>query len=441
MTTVNQYRVWCTDTTAHYEYVWGTTAPTVCPSDGTPIDTDITTVVQSVSSSDVEVTNLPRGVFGELSVAEVTPLIQLYFTYSNIDQLVTTTTTGSGTVTNADSMGIVSSGADTSSMAAITSAKPIKYRSGQGIILRFTAIFTTGVIGNVQLAGGYDSEDGVGFGYNGSDFGVFKRSNSITNWISQTAWNTDKLDGTGPSGITIDFSQGFGNVFEIKYQYLGFGGIMYGVENPFTAIFVPVHIIQYANTATVPSFNNSSFPICIESANTTNTTDIIVKTASMMAGVEGQVVFNGPHFTDTWTDITVPKDAETFLNAYSDKTTFVGKTNKTIIYVVFGSFATDDLDRPQILRLRKNATFNAPVWTDINTNQSAVQKLTGGTWNTETGTVLLQQNVAGKGVPTIIEITPSTTKLCLVAGDNLVITLEGLGNGSSWGSIEWLEDQ
>jgi len=48
---VYYYRVRCTDNTPHYEYIWTSSAPTVCPSDGSPIDTSITTIVRSVSST------------------------------------------------------------------------------------------------------------------------------------------------------------------------------------------------------------------------------------------------------------------------------------------------------------------------------------------------------------------------------------------------------
>jgi len=442
MTTVNQYRVWCTDIPAHYEYVWGTTAPTVCPSDGGPIDTNLTTVVQTVSSTDVEITNLPRSVFGDLSTTEMTPIVQLYFTYNNAPQEFTSGTVGSGSVTNANSMGVVSSGAAINSSAYLRSIKPIKYHSGQGIVARYTAVFTVGVAGNQQLAGLYDSDNGIGFGFNETSFGVFHRKNTTTTWIPQTSWNRDKLDGTGTSGVNINFSSGFGNVFELQYQYLGFGSLIFCVENPSTGEFILVHRIEYPNTSTTPSFGNPSFPLCIESANTTNNTDISVKTASMMAAVQGKLLYMGPTFTSVWNNIAVSNGTETFIAAWQVKSTFQSKTNKSIVYATSASFATGSTDKAQILRLRKGVTFTSPVWTDVNTSESCVQRLTGGSWNSGTGTVVYQQNIAGAGTPTTIDIIPSPTTLYGVAGDNLVITLEGLGGaGSNWGSLRWLEDQ
>lgn len=47
MTTVNKYRVWC-NVDSKYEYVWAETEPTTCPVLGHEIDTDVTTIVDSV---------------------------------------------------------------------------------------------------------------------------------------------------------------------------------------------------------------------------------------------------------------------------------------------------------------------------------------------------------------------------------------------------------
>jgi hypothetical protein len=47
-------------------------------------------------------------------------------------------------------------------------------------------------------------------------------------FIPQTSWNGDRLDGTGSSGMVIDPTKG--NVAEIGIQYLGFGTITFQVE-------------------------------------------------------------------------------------------------------------------------------------------------------------------------------------------------------------------
>lgn len=444
MTTVYQYIAICTGDPVHQEFVWGTSLPSTCSIDGSPIDTNLSSAIRSISTNDVTLTNLPNSTFGEVPTAELTPLIQLNFTYNNCPQLVTETLTGSGSTTNTDGMAVASSSAAISSSARLATNLPIKNRSGQGILVRFTAVFSAGVAGNDQYAGAYDIVNGIGFGFNGIDFGIFKRSDSITDWYLQTDWNVDKLDGTGPSGVNIDFGVGYGNVFEIKYKSNGFGGIVFKVENPYTAQLIVVHVIQYANSSSTPTFENDSFPICIESINTTNNTNVDIKSTSMFAALEGQIVYSGPQFTDTWNgDVTVTTD-ETFIKAFRVKSTFGGKTNKSIIYPILASFSTGSTDQGQILRIRKNGVITGGTWNDIDTGSSCVECNTDGSWSlgANEGMTIIQKNVPSKGDPTVINMTPSSSGLYLVADDILIITGESVkSKGINIGSLTWIEDQ
>ena len=81
----------------------------------------------------------------------------------------------------------------------------------------------------------------------------------IDNWVFQKDWNIDKCDGTGPSRFFLNPQAG--NVFAISFQYLGFGGITYLVEDKETAKFIPVHVIKYAGTSAYTHLENPHMPI------------------------------------------------------------------------------------------------------------------------------------------------------------------------------------
>ena len=103
--------------------------------------------------------------------------------------------------------------------------------------------------------------------------------------------------------------------------------------------------------------------------------------------------------------------------------------------------ATGTTDKPQILRLRLGGTFTFPVWVDIDTGQSVVEKLITGTWNSD-GKLIRSEVISGKGDPTRIEPPITPDSLSGSAGDILIITLEGIGGGgSNTGSLSWLEVQ
>ena len=84
-------------------------------------------------------------------------------------------------------------------------------------------------------------------------------SGSQTNYIkvAQSAWNVDKLDGTGPSGITIDWTKC--QLFVMEFLWLGVGSIRYGtfVNNK----FIICHIVNNTNQLLNVYMSEANLPI------------------------------------------------------------------------------------------------------------------------------------------------------------------------------------
>jgi hypothetical protein len=102
--------------------------------------------------------------------------------------------------------------------------------------------------------------------------------------IERTDWNIDKADGTGMLPL-IDWSQG--NVFQMKYQWLGYGAITFFIENPSSGNLIPVHRIQYANSANQPSINNPSLQFLVNVANALTTANVSCFVGSVYGGIDG----------------------------------------------------------------------------------------------------------------------------------------------------------
>lgn len=120
-------------------------------------------------------------------------------------------------------------------------------------------------------------------------------SPSTDSWVAQDSWNGDKMDGTGASGITLDPTKG--NVFQIRYEWLGFGGIQYSIQHPQTREFIEVHSIAYGNANTAPSLSNPTMPISLTCRNLGNTTSLTVKSSSVAGLIEGIDSDLGPDFS------------------------------------------------------------------------------------------------------------------------------------------------
>lgn len=126
-------------------------------------------------------------------------------------------------------------------------------------------------------------------------------TNPTQTFIPQSSFNADRLDGSGPSGMTLDPTKG--NVFQIEYQYLGFGNANFSVEDPITGKFIAFHRIQNANDRTSVVLKNPNTSAIITAFNTGNVTGVpvVIKTASIAAFIEGDVIKLDPKFAQSYT--------------------------------------------------------------------------------------------------------------------------------------------
>jgi len=383
--------------------------------------------------------NIPRGAFGEVEMVEPTPVVQADFVYNVNTDMVDVTTTGSGTVTQADSMAVLQTTAASSSSAQIETKRFLKYRPGQGAHIRGTALFTTGVANSEQLFGCGDDVDGLFFGFNGTSFGIMTRNNSVDTWVAQADWNGDVMDGTGgasnPTGQNLDPTKG--NVYQINFQWLGFGLIEFAIEDANTGRFVTVHQVRYANANTVPSLLNPSFPILWSVENTTNTTNITLKGASCVGEVEGKIEYLGPTNAIGNTKTGVGTSFTNILTI-RNKATYQTLTNRTPINILKYSIAVDG-NKPAEFQLLKNTTLGGtPAYTDISTNTSVIEYDTAGTTVTG-GQAIDFGTLAAAG--SISEGGQVTTDIIILPGETLTIAVRATNaTTDATVAIRWVED-
>lgn len=105
-------------------------------------------------------------------------------------------------------------------------------------------------------------------------------------WVNQSDWNLDRADNTSALPV-LDTSKG--NVFRITFQWLGYGMQEFSMEEPTQGIFVPVHRFAYANANTAVSMKNPTLPMMMFVDNGATTSDIVLKTASMGAIMQGNL--------------------------------------------------------------------------------------------------------------------------------------------------------
>jgi len=205
-------------------------------------------------------------------------------------------------------------------------------------------------------------------------------------WTAQSSWNGDKLDGTGPSGVTIDPTKG--NVYEIGIQYLGFGAIVFKIEiapsgnNP---DFVVVHTLPLPNTLTATSVGNPSFPFTMAAYSAGSSTDISVKAGSFAGFIEGEKVLHGPRFSYVNTLTTVGSSNYQSLFTIRNELYYGGRSNQSVINLLSVSGALKHT-QPCIFYLIKNGTLaGTPSFASFGTGSCS-------TWDTAATTVTFADN-------------------------------------------------
>jgi hypothetical protein len=472
-----------------------------------------------------------KSAFGEALVAELFPVSLLDLSKGINPILVKTRGNAGGSVTHANNMGQIATGAGTNRGALVGTNDNVRYEPGVGVRARFTAIFDDAVDGNVQAIGIGNSGDGLFFGYNGTTFGILHRrygndevrtltistksstvenititldgvaaSVPVTNgadktvtaneiaafdysnigegwdanavgdrvvfiswaakphsgayslsgastavgtfaqdlagvsptetWHDQSDWNgADKFDGSGETGIDIDFTTG--NVFQIAYQWLGFGPMSFFVQDPTDGEFHLVHQIFWGNGNPRPSMGNPSLPMSAFVRNTTNATDIVLQTGSMGAfhdgkdeligirrGVEGSVVLTG---------VAV----ETPVLALRCKELFLGAVNRGQIKVQLVGVSVEHT-KPVDIKFYANPTLVGATFTDVDTAGSMMEEAVGSNRPTSfSGGVFLFSLPLGKSSNDTINLTADKFAGVFNPGSVILATAAPLsGNGA-----------
>jgi hypothetical protein len=207
-----------------------------------------------------------------------------------------------------------------------------------------------------------NSVDGYFFGYNGAEFGILHRINSVDAWTVQSGWNGDRVDGS--TGTSFSYNPTFGSPVMIKYPYLGYGNITFFIQNPDNSRWVLVHTIRYANTVTTPQASNPSLYFYGQSLNDGNNTNLIMYCGSVGVFLSGVRQIISPKWAtdNNKTGITTETNILTVKNA----TTYNGVVNRGLMRIKNISVSSSAATGICVVRLKLNATLGgSPSYTPI----------------------------------------------------------------------------
>tara|TARA_R110000803_G_scaffold118414_1_gene186794 strand:- start:574 stop:1776 length:1203 start_codon:yes stop_codon:yes gene_type:complete len=230
-----------------------------------------------------------RSLFDELIITERTPLIELNSALGLSVLRDVTVVANTGTVTNTGGEFVVATGGTTASTAQLQTIESGRYYPGTaaqaGAGIRAPDTFT----GTAYAEWGYfGSTDGFGFGVDATDDYVFYTRASSQTKVYQSSWNVDPMDGTGPSGATLDVTQG--NIYQITFSWYGYGVIEWSiVMDGANGKQAPILVHRYRPTTT-NSIQNPNQPITVKVANGNTTTDFSIYVGGRQFSVYGRYI-------------------------------------------------------------------------------------------------------------------------------------------------------
>jgi len=276
----------------------------------------------------------------------------------------------------------------------------------------------------------------------GTSFSQYIAGASVAgNFVSQSDWNIDTMDGNGPSSMLLDKTKG--NVYQIGFQYLGYGNTRFAIEDPQTGQFQACHMIRQANSRLTPVLKDPHVSVLWTVSNAGSTTSTHMTGASGAVFCEGEVQRNiGPAFSATAFNSDVDTAEEPVLTVRSNRI-FRGKVGygeldiSTLSVTIPQSAAAHYVT----IRIYKNLRLTGPVnFINVNSDQSIASYDTSATGFTANQNTLVASYVipfAGS-----INVDLKGDNFFLSVGESLTITAQAsTNNGSVACAITWFEDQ
>lgn len=317
---------------------------------------------------------------GELLVGSNIDDVNVNFQYAIRTANTVTTETGTGDVSHP---GVNGSYAQLSpgtgvGRAEVVSKQPIRYRGGHESYCELSWIFRTPEI-NLTQGCGYVNDDNVwAFGYEDLIFGLWYIEGGNPTFITQSDFNHDKLDGSGPSGYTLD-PQSI-NVY--RNSFVWHGGLDLVSEIQVGQEWWPVHTLSFANAIDETHLENPHLPCggWVERLSGTGT-DEDARTGSWRGGsIAGSAVEQSDDWT-AWTVLegTVTNGQRNNLFTIRNVSTWQGKTNHVVYELGVVTFDSELTKSSAVYGVKGATISGGGTPTYIDEGNHPLQYIEGGT--------------------------------------------------------------
>lgn len=362
------------------------------------------------------------------------------------DQETSGSGTGSSHGTNIAAQ-TISVSASTAGTRTRQTFQRFNYQPGKSMLIYMTTKMNNDGTGIKASVGYFDDENGLFFTNDEGTMKVVRRTKTsgsvVDNEVTQANWNLDTMDGTGPSGITIDPTKT--QILVIDFEWLGVGRVRMGFV--IDGKYYYCHEFLNTNNLTTVYMSTPNLPIRYEISNDGNgeasTLDHICTTVMSEGGFDN----NGIVFSDNLSNSVVNTNTAGTIYALIGirlKTTNLDSVVKVVAETVLGTTSNDNF----LWELRFNPTVAGTfTYSDYGVTGSAVQIAKGDTsgnpsTNTVTGGQVVRSGYVTSFSPQRAEVSTARHLGSAIDGtrDSLVLCVTPItSNIDVTGSITWRE--
>lgn len=372
-------------------------------------------------------------------------------------------TVGSGVTAvygNSQCIMTITNASSPSSSYTSQSRKYATYQPGKSLLFLSSGIikFSTTTSTNYTARIGYfDDINGLFFEQNQTNMSVVLRNNTTDTRIIQLNWNIDKFNGTGISGITLNFEKS--QLFVIDFEWLSVGRIRFGFYL-FGRIFY-CHQITNINSLTAPYMDTPNLPVRYQlTVKDLNKTAKLTQICSSVLSEGGYNPVGKPFSISNGVASIQVSTSETALLAIRGNSAAASSTNnryyhQNIVPTLLNVFSTANNDIFYEIRLYLAPnTPTVSTWTAVDVN-SVVEYALGGSVTAITpvsnGVSIIVDTgyAAGRGgavisvLESIYSNTLQITSNVSNVSDVILITARKVATGSGtipvYASINWQE--
>jgi hypothetical protein len=245
--------------------------------------------------------------------------------------------------------------------------KVMSYQPGKSLFILNTVVMEDPKTNLRQRVGYFGANNGIFLEQSGNTISFVERSNVTGAVVDtpavQSSWNYDKLDGTGPSGLTLDLTKA--QIFWTDIEWLGVGSVRCGFV--INGQLIHCHSFHHANYLDSTYITTASLPLRYEIKNVG-----AVSGGSTLKQICSSVVTEGGYELrgdqkSIGTPVQTPKSLTTAGTYYPVVSLQLKSANLDAIVILTAISLLGINSNPCSIawRVIRGGTLNSPSWQDV----------------------------------------------------------------------------